>query len=184
MEANLQLVIWVHPEYDDEFHHVIQRLSWTRAEVSEISHLAPNILSWSVRIPLDESVLIRIGKSIKNFPSDSWAIAFVEETGTWLRKNLAQLCGQIVVDERPAAALRIHVHCDHPMHRELRRQHLGLWIRREFPEPNAEDDPGEALRKIRNVPRSRDYELESQSVEVRLPLGKSPGRLGVPCGFS
>jgi hypothetical protein len=173
MELNLQLVIWVHPEYGDAFHHVVQRLGWTKAEVSEISRLAPNILSWPVRISLDESVLVKVGHSIRNLPSDAWAIAFVKDPGTWLRKNLAQLRGQIVIDEHVAAALHVQVHCDHPMHRELREQHLGLWSLREFQEPKPED-PGEALRKMRNVARLREYGLESQSIGVRLPIGKSP----------
>jgi len=173
-ELNLQLVIWVNPEHDDRLLHVVQQLSWTRAEGSEISRWAHNLFSWPVRTPLNEGVLVKIGRSIENSPSDGWAIALVAEPGsTWFANNLAQLPGQILVDEHIAAALRIPLHWDHPMRLELRRQQLGLWSRRDFQEPEPED-PGEALRKMRNVPRSREHGLESQSVEVRLPLGKSP----------
>jgi hypothetical protein len=172
-ESNPWLIVWLNPEYGERLDHILHRLSWTRGESSEISRLSTNICNWRVKIPLNEGLLIEILGSLSNSPNDAWALAFVREPGTWLANNLAQLHGHIVVDERIAAALRIPIHRDHPMGLKLRRQHLGVWRRSNFRESEPED-PVESLRQMRNVPRSRESWLESQSVDVRLPLGKSP----------
>ena len=172
-ESNQRLVLWLNPEYGERSHNIFEQLSWTRTELSGISHLTPTIFSWPVKTSINEGVLLDILGSLGNAPKDAWAIAFVAEPGTWIANNLAQLYGHIIVDERIAAALRTPLHWDHPMGAKLRRQHLGLWNRIDLPEPE-HSDPAEPLRHMRNVPTSREHWLESQRVEVRLPLGKSP----------
>lgn len=170
--ANPFLVLWCDPECQTEARDVRQRLRWTRGEHADIVALRSDVIAWCLRFPLSWGALADIVGSLTQEPRESWALAVVSDPSPILLNILPALRGHVVLEEG-IAGKGIDLHWDHPLGPELRKMRLGLWSRgqRQRDEP---EDPSERLRPMRNVPRSRDDQLEPQRIEVLLPSGKSP----------